>query len=182
MTEQHELSLFEAIEQDPRGAVELAVADWSVRLEELFHAAIDVRDTVSASDLAGVVGVTEERVMTLISGDEEITPEAAVRYLRALGYKLTVNAHALGDAPALPEYLHQWVAARVDTYRHHVVGAAGVGEMAVKVVWPLEPTEYTALNEPKLVQSETFPEGHRVTAKYEVRVAAEPERVPADHE
>lgn len=130
MTEQPERSIMDELEGDPRLGVEIALADFTLRTEQLLEAAIQARPDLHAAEIAALVGVDEPRACRVLGGDDPLRPEAFVRYMRALGYSVFINAHPWeAGTPELSTSLHQWNADLVDTYSQIAGDEGGIWEI-----------------------------------------------------
>lgn len=179
MTELHdEPSLVDQVLADPRGRIEFALAEYSMRLEELFHAVFAARPDVDLSEIARTLGVDVERIERLLEGEDELAPAAFVRYASALGYRVVTNAVPDRDSiPELPDASQQWGGAYVDRFEQRFVSMHGVEtapimrfRLAVDSV-PLEQPRYVRTIDSKTgaeIESEEVPVGADVTLELEV--------------
>jgi transcriptional regulator with XRE-family HTH domain len=98
--EQPEKSLVEKYESTPAGAQGLAAANLAGQVVRLIHAALDASG-LEQKDLAEMIGVTEGRVSQVVNSDGNLRIAALARYMRALGYELTISAKPV--EPGLPD-------------------------------------------------------------------------------
>ncbi|MCX2965610.1 helix-turn-helix domain-containing protein [Gordonia aquimaris] len=96
-------SLYDEVAATDVGAQSLAAADLAGQVMRLLEQA--VREAgVDQKTLASRLGVTEGRVSQVLNGDGNLRVAAVGRYLRALGYEVTLSAKPVdGDGEDLPK-------------------------------------------------------------------------------
>lgn len=103
MTEQFESSLIEEVEATDAGAQGLAAADLAGQVSRLINAAL-CESNLDQKDLAEKVGVTPGRVSQVVNSDGNLRIAAVARYMRAMGYELTITATPVRQGlPELPK-------------------------------------------------------------------------------
>ena len=102
MTGHPEKSLFDEYQETDEGAQQLAAADLASQVVNLINTALHA-SPLDQRALAAKLGVSEGRVSQVVNGDGNLRIAAAARYLRALGYNVTISAHPVEpDLPELP--------------------------------------------------------------------------------
>lgn len=91
MTERRRRSLVEEREQTLAGRIAMAAADAAVESVSLINEALEVSELPHAA-LAERLGVTPGRVSQVVNGDGNVRITTLARFLRALGYNLTLRA------------------------------------------------------------------------------------------
>ena len=89
-------------EQGIEGAQGLAAADLAGQAMRLLHQALEVSE-LDQKALAEKLGVTQGRVSQVLNGDGNLRIAALARYLRSLGYEVTLTAAPVASGnPILP--------------------------------------------------------------------------------
>ncbi len=84
------------------GAQGLAAADLAGQAMRLLHQALEVSE-LDQKALAEKLGVTQGRVSQVLNGDGNLRIAALARYLRSLGYEVTLTAAPVASGnPILP--------------------------------------------------------------------------------
>lgn len=98
-----EMSIVEEYAATPAGAQGLAAADLAAQVAGLLEQAL-AASPLDQKALSEAIGVTEGRVSQIMNGDGNLRVAAVARYLRAMGYEVSLSAKPLLEGlPALPK-------------------------------------------------------------------------------
>jgi DNA-binding phage protein len=98
---EREDSFYEARAVTRQGRLGLAAASAAAGVSRLLHAA-KAASRLSSKEIAAELGVTEGRVSQVFSGDGNLHVATVARFVRAMGYELTIGAVPIEDKrPAL---------------------------------------------------------------------------------
>lgn len=91
------LSLFEDVGLSPHGSRELAASQLTNDALVSLQTALDVRG-ITQKQLAEILGVGESRVSQVVNGDGNVKLTTFARYMRALGYSVTVDVKPIDSS------------------------------------------------------------------------------------
>lgn len=93
-------SMYGELASDPRGRAELAAAELALEVQALIRGAFE-KNPNFASELAELLGVTENRVALIRDGDGNVSISTLAKVMSATGKRVRISVEA--DRPAEDE-------------------------------------------------------------------------------